>query len=332
MASVDVVVPCYCYGHFLRDCVASVLSQGIRDIRVLIIDDASPDNSADIALQLAKEDRRVEIVAHGTNKGHIATYNEGIDWAKADYFLLLSADDLLAPGSLSRAVSIMERRPDVSFTHGDEVDFISGEAPPAIEDNAQEARWDISLGRQIIEQMCRLMFNDIRTSTVVARTAAQKMVGHYRSELPHSGDLEMWLRLATIGAVAKTTAVQGIRRRHGSNMSNYYLDVKLRDFSQRQAAVESFFANEGRSMPGATHLHRRAKRSLAEQAYWSGLKRIYLGKIQQGLVLLKFAYRLSPTIVFLPPIGYVMRSKSSLARIADVIAQSLAGKHEAHAP
>ena len=45
MASVDVVVPCYQYGRYLRDCVASVLQQDIEDVRVLIVDNASTDEA-----------------------------------------------------------------------------------------------------------------------------------------------------------------------------------------------------------------------------------------------------------------------------------------------
>ena len=57
-ASVDVAIPCYPYGGFLRDCVTSVLTQAIRDVRVLIIDNASTDDSVEVALQIAAEDPR----------------------------------------------------------------------------------------------------------------------------------------------------------------------------------------------------------------------------------------------------------------------------------
>ncbi len=59
VASIDIVVPCYQYARFLRDCVTSVLTQDIQNLRVLVIDDASGDNSAEIAAQLASEDPRV---------------------------------------------------------------------------------------------------------------------------------------------------------------------------------------------------------------------------------------------------------------------------------
>ena len=89
MSSLDVYIPCYCYGHFLRECVQSVLSQSIQDVRVLIIDDASPDDSAEVAASLARQDSRLELRRHAVNQGHIRTYNEGLEWATGDYTLLL---------------------------------------------------------------------------------------------------------------------------------------------------------------------------------------------------------------------------------------------------
>ena len=73
MPNVDVVIPCYRYGHFLRECVSSVLMQEGVEARCLIIDDASNDGSAGIASVLAAEDPRVETLLHENNRGHIAT-------------------------------------------------------------------------------------------------------------------------------------------------------------------------------------------------------------------------------------------------------------------
>ena len=88
MGSIDVVVPCFQYGRFLRDSVGSVLRQEISSLRVLIIDNGSTDNSLEVARQLASEDKRIQIIAHGINLGQQASFNEGIDWARADYFMI----------------------------------------------------------------------------------------------------------------------------------------------------------------------------------------------------------------------------------------------------
>jgi glycosyltransferase involved in cell wall biosynthesis len=64
-------------GRFLGDCVASILTQKGVDLRVLVIDNASKDDSLAIARSLAAQDRRVEVLAHVTNKGAAFSYNEG---------------------------------------------------------------------------------------------------------------------------------------------------------------------------------------------------------------------------------------------------------------
>ena len=116
---VDVAIPCYKYGAMLPTAVRSVLDQEGVDVRVLIIDDASGDGSADVALGLARGDDRIQVSAHEHNKGHISTFNEGVpDWPQGDYVLLLSADDALTPGAMRRASRLMESNPAVSFVYG----------------------------------------------------------------------------------------------------------------------------------------------------------------------------------------------------------------------
>src|SRR5690349_8027236 len=118
MLKVDAFVPCYNYGRYLRQCVESITTQRDVDVLVLILADASTDDTPSVAKQLAAEDSRVEYLRHEKNIGHIATYNEGIERATNDYTLLLSADDMLTPGSLARAARLMDAHPNVGFVYG----------------------------------------------------------------------------------------------------------------------------------------------------------------------------------------------------------------------
>ena len=134
MSRVDIVIPCHNYGKFLADCVTGARDdQPGTDVRVLIIDDASQDDSAEIAQKLAATDDRVDVIVHPVNRGHIATFNEGLlDWADGDYCVLISADDKLAPGALRRATDLMDTHPEVGFVYGKVVKFRDGEElPPA---------------------------------------------------------------------------------------------------------------------------------------------------------------------------------------------------------
>ncbi len=230
MSRIDVVVPCYNYGRYLRQCVESVLSQPQADVRVLIIDDASQDDTPRVCAELVSEDPRVQVIRHPVNLGHIATYNEGIERARGDYLLLLSADDLLFPGALSRAAAVLDARPDVGLAPGVGVAFGPG-APPAPTSPSEKAVRSISTWAMITRLARR---NFVSTPTAIVRTSLQKSLGGYKPELPHAGDLEMWLRFALAAEVAFIRAPQAYYRRHAANMSNTY-DARA-DFDQCVAA------------------------------------------------------------------------------------------------
>lgn len=306
MASVDIAIPCYQYGRYLRECVSSVLRQGIAGIRVLIIDNASTDNSVEVARQLAAEDTRVDVVAHRTNLGQQATFNEGVDWAASDYFMVLCADDLLAPGCLARAIGVMERRPDVSFVIGTDVEFTDVQELPNIEARAAAARWTILAGNEFIEARCLTYPAFSYATATLVRTSAQKRAGHYRTALPYTNDFEMLLRLALLGPVAETSAIQGMRRSHTSNMSKRHHQTKTQELGYRAAAFESFFAKEGHAMSDARRLSELAKRSLAARAYWWGLRALFRSDPTSALPLFGYAFRMRPTSVILPPVGYLL--------------------------
>lgn len=310
MSSIDVLVPSYQYGRFLRAAVASIQNQGIENLRILIIDNASTDDSVAIARQLATEDSRIAVIARQRNLGYHASFNEAIDWAKAEYFAIVCADDLLSPGSLRRAISFMEQHPEAVFTIGKEVQFREGERPPA-SIAPEESQWRLFCGPQFVADRCRKLF----AGPIVVRTAVQKQAGHYREDLLFTCDIEMLLRLATFGSVGETTAPQGYRRLHDANMGRIYHQDRASDLREFEAAYASFFHREGRSLGEELHLDRVARRYLAENAYWWGLRDLTKGRWRTGLHLLRFAVERAPRTILLPPVGTLCEKSPSLSKL-----------------
>ncbi|MCK1607121.1 glycosyltransferase [Bradyrhizobium sp. 166] len=303
MAKLDVVVPCYNYGRFLEACVASILSQSVTDLRVLIIDDASSDNSLSVARKLAQGDRRVTVVAHRENMGHISTYNEGIAWASSDYFLLLSADDLLVAGAVERAIEVMENNPDIVLTHGECISWHDDSPIPDIEPkhNYTWARQDL------LKEMCTTATNFVPTPTAIARTSTQKAIGGYRASLPHSGDMEMWLRFAASGSVARINAVQAIYRKHSTAMSNAYFAERISDYRQCQLAFEGFFDEYEDRLGTSRGLRGVARRALAERVFRHGIGLLRWGRVKDSLRLMREAMAMDRRLRYYPPLWRVLK-------------------------
>ena len=296
MTSVDVIVPCYRYGHFLRQCVQSVLFQQGVEVRVLVIDDASPDNTASVAQELCSHDPRVTFVRHVTNKGHISTYNEGIEWASADYFLLLSADDYLLPGALSRSANLMDLHPEVGFTFGRAIELWDGSADEISCHKLNDVGTTgarVLTGLEFIE-LCA-SDNFVKTPTAVVRTALQKRVGGYRHELPHTGDMEMWLRVAAHSSVGAIGAYQAVYRRHSDNMSWEY-SKGLSDITQHKSALDCFFQTCSHVLPDPTELRLKLMWSLGCRAIGFASTAFNEGNSETSERLADFALAVCPEV------------------------------------
>ena len=170
MASVDVIIPNYQYGHYLRQCVESVLGQGVERLRILIIDNASTDDSVEVAKALSAFDSRIQVQVHPVNLGFHASVNEGLDWAESDYVLVLCSDDLLPPGTLKRALNVLEDNPAVAFAYGRYIQ-LHGSAVADMPANTADAMWQIQSGSAFIAQSCGGL---VRTMAPLVRTAMQK--------------------------------------------------------------------------------------------------------------------------------------------------------------
>jgi glycosyltransferase involved in cell wall biosynthesis len=266
MSQVDVIVPCYNYGHLLQECVESVLCQQGVDVRVLILDDASPDCTPRVATELASKDNRIQYRRHSNNLGHIATYNEGLDWAEGDYLVLLSADDLLPSGALGRAVALMEAHPEIGLTFGRTLTFTDGEPPPPLPTNDIQHPPSILTGPEFIESVCSGEFP--LPVSVVVRTSLQKQIGGWRSDLPHAGDPEMWLRFAAHAPVGALAAYQGYYRRHRQNMSSYYNERPMVNWKQNNEAFRLFFQQYGDRIPDIERLKDLRGKTAAESGLW----------------------------------------------------------------
>lgn len=266
---VSVVIPCYNYGRFLRQCVESVTrDQPGIELEVIIVDDKSTDDSLEVARAIQEADKRVRVIAHERNKGHIATYNDGLDAVTGEFVLLLSADDLVTPGALTRAAELLAAETSVGLVYGNAIHF-SADLPPS---RGETKNWIIWLGIDWLHFRCHSGYNVVASPEVVMRTSVLRAIGGYRADLPHAGDFEMWLRTSAVSDVGYLTGVdQAYYRNHTVNMSRRDFNSgtacgQLIDLQQRWLSFQAVFTGVGGKLEDRARLLKIARKTLARQA------------------------------------------------------------------
>ena len=144
---ISVIVPVYKVESYIGNTIKSLLSQTYKDFELIVVDDGSPDQSANIAESLLRESSIEYHVIHTVNRGVSAARNTGLDNAEGLYIIMVDADDVLTPDFLDKYVSLMQKYPgrniySTSFTifKGEEVMEQPKINEPIVEYGAEDAQ------------------------------------------------------------------------------------------------------------------------------------------------------------------------------------------------
>ena len=241
---VSFIVPCYKLGHLLSQCVNSILKQDFKDFEILIMNNDSPDNTAEVAQSFL--DPRVKHIRNETNIGHIRNYNKGLTLARGKYAWLLSADDMLrSPVVVGRYVDVMERNPGVGFVFCRAVE-LRGDTETGIAQWAdcgdQDRIWnDKSFFTHLLKDNC------IVACTVLVRKECYQKVGMFHVELPFASDWHMWAMLAMHYDVAYLSEPMLTSRVHGESLTSLYAKEYTRICVGDELSVLWILRNRSRS-------------------------------------------------------------------------------------
>ncbi|SMH39620.1 Glycosyltransferase involved in cell wall bisynthesis [Rathayibacter oskolensis] len=272
-ATVSVLIPLYNYGRYLREAAASALGQQDVSVQLVIVDDHSTDDSLDVALALAAEDPRVTVIASPRNRGPVGSVLVALAAATGEFSWYLDADDVITPGALARAVAVARTHPSVGLVYGHPLHFTDGSPLP--EARTVPSAWILWRGQDWLHERCRTGVNVITSPEVLVRRSVLDRVGWPRP-LPHTYDLELWLRLSAAADVAYIRGVdQAWHREHPGSRSEVV--TPLRDLRERLLAFETFFAAPGGPLTGAGELEELARRALARGALEAGAQRFDSG-------------------------------------------------------
>jgi Glycosyl transferase family 2 len=276
---VSIIIPCYNYGNFLPDSIGSSLAQEGVEPEVIVVDDASTDDTAAIAQQYVRADSRITLIRHEQNTNHVIAFNDGYAAATGEFIVRLDADDILTPGSLARSVALLDAFPSVGLVYGHPRHFGTKVAP---EPQVGPARsWSIWSGADWVAERCRRGYNVITTPEVVIRASVMKEIGPLSLRLKFAQDMEMWLRTAAVSDVGRVDGPdQALHRDHPNSMSVTVGVGHILDIQERRKVFATLFDGPGGQLPYADELHETAKRALAAEALEEACRAYDRGRTQ----------------------------------------------------
>lgn len=201
---VAIVIPCYRYAAMLPEAVASAVAQTWSNLRIVIVDDGSPDETAAVAAELIARypERCIELLSQ-SNRGLAAARNAGIRSTASPFVLPLDADDQLEPGAVAQLLhALLVSGADVATpngrTFGDE---------------------DKTLVTMPVTRR-RLVANNCLVYSSMYRRSLFDRIGGYRSIKPAGyEDWDYWLSALELGGRFVHVQAELFRyRKHGSTM------------------------------------------------------------------------------------------------------------------
>lgn len=113
---ISVILPVYRVEKYIKACIASVLGQEYKNFEVILVDDGSPDQSAQIAEELLAQDGTVPYrIIHTENRGVSAARNTGLANASGEYVIMVDSDDVIAPSFLQTYADMVLKENDCNI-------------------------------------------------------------------------------------------------------------------------------------------------------------------------------------------------------------------------
>ena len=191
---VCVLVAVYNGMPYVEQAIASVLAQSFADFELVIVDDASTDDTPALLERFARQDQRIRVFRMPANSGPVLAANRGLTEVRAPLLARLDADDVCRVDRLALQVDAFDRQPDLVLL-GSAFEYIDAAGRPVGEGNPPQDDADLQ------DTLIR-WGNPVCHSSVTMRTEALRSLGGYRQVVNRFGlDYDLCLRMAEKGKV-----------------------------------------------------------------------------------------------------------------------------------
>ncbi|CAH0185020.1 Chondroitin synthase [Pseudomonas sp. Bi70] len=264
----SVVIPAFNYARYLEQAVGSLLSQGVDSIEVLVLDNASTDDTQGVMAGFAA-DPRVRYMRNRRNFGAGNNSHNGFWAAKGKYLILFMADDFMNPGHVSRILPAMERDARIAVGYSP-ISWVNEQGKPLVgprHPGHREA--DYVGGRNEVADLL-VYDNYITPSAAIIRREAFFEAWQRDMRIRGAGDWQLMVQLGERYPDFVFTTSPGVSYRvHGAQHSNEYYGTSS-PLQGHLCILEGVFERgreallRSRAREVAEHLQRRMKQHPSE--------------------------------------------------------------------
>lgn len=287
---ISVIIRTYNRGYIVGEAIRSATEQTYRNLEVLVVDNASTDNTSEVVA--AVDDCRIRYVAHSSNRGLGASCNTGVSMATGDLVAFLDSDDLWTSDKLERQASILIRHPEIGAVFSDVV--VQG-TPTPIPSLTRLMKYFRELVDHLPPQayyllprrtmhLCLLQELPIKPSALIVRRCLFEGVGTFNEMWQSGEDWEFLLRLARAVDFAYIDVPLAVQRHLPDSTHRAYWECDKLSLIEMLIQEKRTLQHDREGFKAAKKGIRRQSRMLGRYYRWLGDKEKATATYLRGFV------------------------------------------------
>lgn len=239
----SVIMACHNAEAYISQAIDSVLAQTFTNWELIIVNDASRDDSLSYIESASRKDSRIKYMSTEVKLGPAMARNAAVEAARGDWLAILDADDIYLPNKLEKQYEL---------TLADELNIVLiGAGCFQIDSRGtRKAEYNYPTSSSELKSNLLSMRKFPPHSSLIYNKAAFLKIGGFNRRFPRSQDFELWLRLSEVGDFSAYSKPLIEYRVHSSNITNSQCEMSLTQFDYAvAAAVCQIMKNAGHGDP-----------------------------------------------------------------------------------
>lgn len=260
---VSVVIPTYNRLPFLKEAVASIQAQTLKDWELIIVDDCSPDETWEWLQSL--QAAQIKVFRQAENAERSAARNKGLSEAKGEFILFLDDDDRLRSNALQDLVTAIARKAKLVAAVGARWKFKKNSYGLRIQH--PEFPFQTKIWPELLFGWSAV------PSQSLYRTSVVQAVGGWRTDLRIGEDRYLWLKIARLGAVAIIPAIVVEYRAHGGQWRpKDIVAVREKLFQEFISTLPAEAQPRGQRIRSSARQSQQAEENYRAGQYWTAFR------------------------------------------------------------